>query len=139
MQFPNMIGGWGGTFTIGIVQVGTNVRTSNVCDETWVITSQTGASFSGTFQLAGGTTSTCAQSGNVGGTVSASGAVSGLTHSVALGVLSQCTRVSGDGVMTGVVSNASALTAQCTDRLRCTVGSVTSDNDRTLSLSLNKR
>jgi len=137
-QITNMLGGWSGTLGIGVVQVNTGLRTSNTCNQTLIVSSQTGERFSGTFQLTGGTTSTCAQSGEVAGSVSATGAVSGLTFSVSLGNISQCTRVSGDSALSGVV-NSSSLTAQSTERIRCVVGGLTTDNDRTLSLLLNKR
>jgi hypothetical protein len=102
--YPNMIGGWNGTLTINATIVGVNA--SNACAESWIITGQSNGDFSGTFQLTGGTTTPCAQSGSVSGTVTTSGTVSA-GHSVTIGISLNCVRISGDGVYSGVVSGTS--------------------------------
>lgn len=144
-QFPSMTGGWGGTRSITLVERGGfNQRDSNTCTETWIVTTQTAGRVSGTFQSSGGTTSTCSTSGTMAGDVSTSGALTGLTFtSPAPGGPTTCTRVSGDGTFAGVVSNASAATAQSADVQRCTTVlpslTTTAEWDRTIVLSMNKR
>ena len=135
-QAANLIGGWVGTYTITTVDRGTGLRSSHACNESWIVTIQTGGQFLGTFQLSAGTTITCAQSGTLFGTVSTTGALSGLTHSIALGSL-PCSRIIGDGMMKGIASST-AVTAQATDRVRCT-NIFTYETDRTLTLTMSKR
>ena len=135
-QAPNLVGGWVGTYTIATVNRGTGLRSSNTCNESWIVTIQTGGQFSGTFQLSAGTTITCAQSGTLFGTVSTTGALSRLIHSVTLGSL-PCPRILGDGTMSGIASST-GVTAQATDRVRCT-DILTYETDRTLTITLNKR
>lgn len=57
--FPSMTGGWGGTLAITSTIRSSGARSSNTCNQTWIVTTQTGGDFSGTFQLSGGTTSAC--------------------------------------------------------------------------------
>lgn len=134
--FPAMTGGWAGTATFTLTNRATGRRDSNICMDTWIITAQTAGRFSGTFQSAGGTPQPCAASGTMAGDVSTTGAVSGLTFTPAA---SQCSRIAGDGMFSGVISNANALTAQATDAIRCVGQSVTTESDRTIVLALTKR
>jgi hypothetical protein len=134
-----MLGGWSGTLNVASVQVDTGVGAPNTCNEAWTIAAQNGERFSGSFQLTGGTTGTCAQSGDVNGVVSTSGRISGLAHSVTLGALPGCTRVAGDGTMEGVVTNPSSLSAESRDRVRCPTGSATTDSDRSITLLMTRR
>ena len=133
---PDLVGEWAGTYTIATVDRGTGLRSSNTCHESWMVTMQTRGQFWGTFRLSAGTTITCAQSGTFSGTVSTTGALSALTHSVPLASL-PCARISGDGTMNGTASST-AVTAQATDRVRCT-NILTYETDRSLSLVMNKR
>jgi hypothetical protein len=135
-QAPSLVGGWAGVFTAVTVERQSGRRTSNTCNESWIVTTQTGGRFSGTFQLSGGTAITCAQSGTFFGSVSTNGALSGLTHSVMLGSL-PCSRISGDGTLNGFASSIT-VTAQATDVVRCT-NVFTYEADRTLTLAMNKR
>ncbi len=133
---PELLGEWAGTYTIATVDRGTGLRSSHTCHQSWVVAIQTRGQFSGTFQLSAGTTVTCAQSGTFSGTVSTTGALSTLTHSIPLASL-PCARISGDGTMSGIAS-ATAITAQASDRVRCT-NLLTYETDRSLSLVMNKR
>ena len=143
--FPAMTGGWSGTRSITLVERGGfNRRDSNTCTETWILTTQTDGRFSGTFQIAGGTTTTCSQSGTVTGEVSTSGTLSALvfTDPPPTG-LTVCRRTGGSAEFSGVVANAAAVTAQRVDVQSCTVTAgtlvVTADWDRTTALAMNKR
>jgi len=135
-RYPMMVGNWRGTLTVEqFVTPGSGERTVSVCNETWGMTAQTEGRFSGTFQAEG----VCAHSGTMFGTVSISGAITGLTFSAFVGSpgeTSTCRRVSGDGVYTGVLSGTS-LTAQTAERTVCAVTFLTFD--RSYSLSMNKQ
>jgi hypothetical protein len=100
--YPTMTGNWGGTLTIVVSLAGTNA--SNTCSHTWTITNQSQGSFSGTFQLAGGTIVNCAQAGTVSGTVGTDGRLTGVAFSIAVGS-SGCVRTSGDGLFNGQLAN----------------------------------
>ena len=134
--YPMMVGSWRGTLTVEqLVTPGSGERTVSLCNETWVITTQTEGRFSGTFQAEG----VCAHSGTMFGTVSISGAITGLTFSAFVGSpgeTSTCRRVSGDGVYAGVLSGTS-LTAQTAERTVCAVALLTFD--RSYSLSMRKQ
>ena len=117
---PNLLGEWAGIYTIATVDRGTGLRSSNTCYESWRVNLQTRGQFSGTFF----------------GTVSTTGALSALSHSVPLASL-PCARISGDGTMTGTAS-PTALAAQATDTVRCT-NILTYETDRSLALVMNKR
>ena len=80
---PNLVGGWAGTIKINAVAG--HLIGSNTCTHSWTITSQTAATFSGTYQLAGGTTTSCGSSGSVSGTISTTGAFSGLSFVCTVG------------------------------------------------------
>lgn len=142
--FPSMTGGWGGTLAITSIIRSSGARSSNTCNQTWIVTTQTGGDFSGTYQLSGGTTSACSDAGTLSGSVATSGALSALRFvgQPQTGA-TVCTRISGDGSYSGVVSGAANLTAQSTDALRCTTTlagvSASSDADRTLALAVTKR
>jgi hypothetical protein len=129
-----MLGDWRGTLTVEqVVTPGSAGRTVNVCNETWVITTQVEGRFSGTFQADG----VCAQSGSMFGTVSMSGEITGLTFSVFVGSpgeTSTCRRVSGDGVYTGVL-NGTSLMAHTAERTVCAVALLTFDRSYSLSMS----
>ncbi len=73
---PNLVGGWAGTIKFNAVAG--PLTATNTCTHSWTITSQHGATFSGTYQLAGGTTTSCGSSGSVSGTISTTGAFSGV-------------------------------------------------------------
>lgn len=137
--FLNMVAGWSGRATLAAVIRQTNERGTNVCDQSWVVTSQTGGTFTGTFQSSGGTLVACAQAGTFTGVITTSGTLQSLDFDVALGAASGCTRISGSATLTGVVSATGALTAQGADALRCTVNGVALEADRTISLEMAKR
>lgn len=130
-QYPNLVGGWNGTHTTAIVY--SSGRGSNLCNMTWIINTQNGGQFSGTFQRSGGTTASCADAGTLSGIVSASGQVSGLALNATIGG-SSCTRLAGDGAHAGILTG-NLLTAQATDRIDCLGLTI----DRSLSLSMHKQ
>lgn len=133
-QYPNLVGGWNGTLTIAAVELSPPYRrASNICTESWIINTQNGGQFSGTFQESGGTFVPCASSGTLSGAVSASGQVSGLSFAVVVGATS-CRRLLGDGIWAGILTGNS-LVAQRTDRLQCP----NETGDRSLSLSMHKQ
>lgn len=144
-SFPNMLGGWGGTLTIATITRGTGARSSNTCNQTWIVTAQTAGDFSGSQQLSGGTVSNCSDSGMVNGTVSSGGTLTSLRFvGQPQNGVTICTRLAGDGSYSGVVSSAGNITAQTTDAVRCTTTfqgqqPVSLDADRTLTLSMTKR
>ena len=146
-QYPSMTGGWSGTLNISAVTRGSGVRSSNICTNTWIVTTQNAGRFSGTYQLSGGTTASCTSAGDLSGDVSTSGTLSGLSFtSPPQTGATTCTRISGDGTYSGVVSNASAVTASSADAQRCTTvfaggvpPPITAEADRTLTLTMNKR
>lgn len=141
-QVPSLVGGWVGTFSVSVAFPQTGEKGSNTCIETWVISGQAAGAFSGTYQTSGGTTTTCAQAGAVTGSVSAAGTITNLQHSASVGgglpPGMTCTRLSGSEVLSGVLSGA-ALTAQGTDRLRCTGFGLTLDADRGMTIAMNRR
>lgn len=137
--FLNMVAGWSGRLTITAVIQQTGDRGSNICDQSWIVTAQDGGTFRGTFQSSGGTFVACAQSGGFTGTITTSSTLQSLGFDVAIGAAAACSRISGDGTMTGVVSSSGNLTAQSSDRIRCPVNGVNYDADRTLSLEMTKR
>jgi hypothetical protein len=101
--FANMIGVWSGTLNINPDTPGRGGGDSggNSCSYTWSIASQTGGSFSGSYQTGGD--SCRLGSGLVVGTVSEGGA---LSFGPLLPLDSDCTRLAG-GTTTGTVSGSS--------------------------------
>jgi hypothetical protein len=63
----NMVGTWRGSSTI--TSTGTGENGDNACTTSWIINSQTGEDFSGTYQASGGTTTPCNRGGTVSGFV----------------------------------------------------------------------
>jgi hypothetical protein len=106
--YPNMNGAWAGTSTASAV------GQSGVCNMTWIAAGQTGTEFSGTWQNSG---SLCGQAGTFSGTVSTSNAVTGVSFIATVGA-SNCTRIAGDGLFSGVVTGTNA-TLKSTDTIRC--------------------
>jgi hypothetical protein len=134
-QYPSMIGGWGGTFTVNAT-LGT-LSGSNTCTQSWTITDQTGGQFSGTWQLSGGTTVSCGQSGVVNGTITSSGSFADLTFGVQVGAVTGCTRTSSapySGVVTG-----NSLSVQSSEQLTCTGSGGTFSGSRSLVTALTRR
>lgn len=129
--YPNLVAGWSGTATIGAV--GGGAAASNVCQTTWVITSQSAGSFSGSYQLSGGTTTTCGQSASVQGTVDTTGQISIAFTSNQSAVPAGCT-IAGGTAMTGVVTG-NAMTLQQTVRLTCNGVAI----EQTASIALSRR
>jgi hypothetical protein len=124
---PNFAGAWNGTLTISLLGV------SNTCTETWIIASQNGPQFVGTWQTSGGSATSCGQAGTVTGSVLSDGTVRDVTHTVAVGTTT-CTRVSG-GQLNGTFSGLT-LTAQGTDVQRCPSAA---DVTRSFTLALRKQ
>lgn len=127
--YPNLIAGWSGTATI--TASSTSVSASNVCQSTWIISSQTNGDISGTFQLSGGTTVNCAQSSVLTGTVTTAGALS--IAFTAQAPPAGCTVLSGTP-LAGVVTGAS-MTLQQTVHLTCNGSAV----DQNVTIALTKR
>lgn len=127
--YPNLIAGWSGTATI-TASTG-SVSASNVCQSTWIISSQTNGDIAGTFQLSGGTTVNCAQSSVLTGTVTPAGAVS-ITFT-AQAPPAGCAVLSGTP-LAGVVTGAS-MTLQQTVHLTCSGSAV----DQNVTMALTKR
>jgi hypothetical protein len=137
----NLVGRWDGTLTTSTVDRSTGARSSNVCNQAWVIASADGGAFAGTFQTSGGTAAPCAQAGTVSGQIASSGAISSLSFTATIGgaLPAGCTKLSGNGVFTGSGS-AATITALTTDRIQCVSGqTVLFDIDRSLSIVMNKQ
>jgi hypothetical protein len=131
--YPNMIAGWDGSYTYTGTVLGT--AGSGNCRVTWVITSQNGGDFLGTFQTSAGSGATpCAQSGTVNGIVTSSSTITDIVFSANINPLSGCTRTQRTayaGVLTGAT-----LSAQTTETLSCSgVGTV----NRSFSLTMTRR
>jgi hypothetical protein len=112
--YSNMNGAWSGTHTISAPSW------TNICTQTLIVNSQTGGLFSGTWRMSGGTIAACDQAGTLSGSVSATDSISGLTWVVTVNP-STCTRVAGDGIFSGTLSNG-VITAQMTEMLDCGMG-----------------
>ena len=111
--FPRLVGGWAGTLTFAVS------GDSNTCTHTWIVQTQAGGAFGGTWQLSGGTTVACGSAGTLTGQVGVTGALSGVTLGVTVGGLpSECVRIAGDAAFEGTVTGAS-LAAQNTETIRC--------------------
>jgi hypothetical protein len=119
-QFANMAGTWSGTLNIN--------SGANICTYTWSIGTETGGTFSGSYQVGG---SCRLGSGAVSGTVSAAGV---LTFGPLLPLDSDCTRLAG-GTSTGTVSG-SAVSATASETLRCNLSSGPIEFTRSCVLSL---
>jgi hypothetical protein len=126
-----MVGYWSGTLTTEMVTLPSGQKLIDVCNETWRITIQTAAEFTGTFETSGGIITPCAESGIMKGSVSTEGIISGLTFSLiprGQGLTGApgdviapraCAHVSGDGVYTGGLVDNRSLTAQAAERTVC--------------------
>lgn len=133
--YPVLTGGWGGTWSaVAIYTDGS--RLSSSCSMTWIVPSQTGGSFSGTFTRTGGGVVDCAEVGTVSGQVSLTGA---LTFAFVTSSQSSCVRIAGSEGYGGVVSTTGGLTAQQVQTIRCSSGSLSVQGDRTAIVSLNRR
>ena len=138
VQYPNMLGTWTGSLTF--IRSISPPGASNTCTLSWTVTTQNAGQYSGTYQIAGGTVDPCGSAGNVSGSVSADGNVSGLTFSTPFRIVSQCVLSAGSSipVFSGRVSGT-ALTAQSTEAIQCTDGSTTSVGSRSLTISVSKQ
>lgn len=135
---PQMLGGWGGTQADTWVGVDDgSITGGRSCNETWLITSQLGNTFSGVFQRAPGNSDVCARSGEISGNVNADGNFS-VSYS-GTGVSGGCPIVSGDTLYRGVVSASGNITAGRVIVIRCPSGRGTADLRYTQSLTLTRR
>jgi hypothetical protein len=135
--FPTMTGGWGGTWAAvwtTLLPEGPVPSSAN-CDMSWLITSQSGGFFSGTYERTG---TQCADAGSMTGTVSPDGGVALKPKSTLPSAL-MCVLTSGDVVYNGAVSAAGALTAQVVEGLHCTFGGETFDRNVSATVSMNQR
>lgn len=130
-----MLGGWSGTLTAvtdAYLFPPVPTRSSTVCSQTWLIGSQTGGAFSGTFTQSG---ANCVDTGTVNGTVTSSGAVSFNFASTAANF---CRFVSGDTTYRGVIGTG--VTAQRgTVRSECSIGGPAVTRDQTASITMDRR
>lgn len=127
---PALSGGWGGTGTFSAGGL------SNTCNETWIVSGQTGGLFTGTWQSSGGTLASCGQAGSLSGSVSAEGVIDNLTFGVSVGQIpAGCSRVAGDGVFKGSMTSTT-LTVQALDTIRC---SGLPDVQRSITLSMTRQ
>jgi hypothetical protein len=136
--YPTMTGGWGGTVASAwttFLPNGGSAPGGGTCSETWLIGSQSGGSFSGTYQGSG---TGCADAGTMSGTVSTGGVVA-FTFQSTMPSAIVCTRTSGDGVYNGVVSAGGALTAQRSESIHCTFFQEIFDRNVTATFSMNRR
>ena len=125
MALPSMNGAWSGT------SVSSAALSSGTCNMSWIVSGQTAAQFSGTWQTSG---SSCGQAGTFSGTVTIDNAVRGVSFSALVGVTG-CTRIAGDGLFNGVLSSAVA-TLQSADTIRCPG---ISDITRSMTVSMRKQ
>jgi hypothetical protein len=136
--FPTMTGGWSGTSSAAWTTFLPNGNAGPggvTCSHTWLIASQSGGSFSGTWQQSG---TGCADAGTMSGMVSASGTVA-FTFQSTMPSAIVCTRTSGDGVYNGVVSAGGALTAQRSESIHCTFFQEIFDRNVSTTFSMNRR
>jgi hypothetical protein len=135
VSYPSAIAAWTGTRTINAVYSDGEARGTTSCEETWIIRSQSGGSFSGTFQSTG--SGTCAQSGTLSGTVSFTGAISDLTFSSGIGDNPACTRGADNARYAGTLT-AKGITAQGSDRMQCAFPRAVATAERTISLTMTR-
>jgi hypothetical protein len=136
VSYPSAIAAWTGTRTIAAIYSDGEGRGTITCEETWIIRSQSGASFAGTFQSSG--SGTCVQSGTLSGTLTFAGAISDLTFSTAVGDNPLCTRSSASARYSGMMS-ATGITAQAGDELQCSFARSTTTAERTISIAMTRR
>jgi hypothetical protein len=136
IPYPNMVGGWAGSASDTWVGNET-VTGSRVCNETWLITSQTGGAFSGAYQSTPGSLPDCARSGNINGSVLVSGEME-VRHSGS-GLSSSCVLIGGGGPFTGVLSPAGNITAGVIHFQRCPFRGGTIDYRVTSGVTLSRR
>jgi hypothetical protein len=113
--FANLVGAWSGTET----SVG--LGTSTVCNDTWLINSQTGGAFAGTFQLSG---NGCSEAGSFQGTISTTNAITDIhTTSVTVGsgVVCHDSNATTSGLLSGrTITIQSSFTRSCTSPINLT-------------------
>lgn len=108
--FANMLGAWSGT------QTSSGLGQSGSCTLTWLITSQTGGVFAGTYQESGAIG--CPQAGSFDGTISTTNAVTYRRTSITVGNGSTCTdsNVVTNGLLSGrTVTIQSSFIRSCTN------------------------
>jgi hypothetical protein len=132
-----MLGGWGGTEADTWVSTDGTVTGSRTCNETWLVTSQTGDTFSGAFQRTPGSSDICARSGTIRGLVGMSGSIE-LNHNDT-GTTNECVQISGGTAYVGVLSQAGNITAGAIIVLRCPFGRGTIDYRFTTSVAVSRR
>lgn len=115
-----MVGNWTGTFTVTRT-VPPEASVTNVCTQSWAISSQSGNAFSGTFTLSGGAPATCQQTGTISGSVFTDGVVAALFASNTTPLL-PCAIV-GYTWLSGMLSGA-LLRAEWVEQLTCEAGPV---------------
>jgi hypothetical protein len=122
--FANMVGAWNGT----ILSAGLGTSTS--CSLSWLVTSQTGGDFSGSYQLTGG--NGCSEAGSLAGTISTTNTVTALrgTAAVTNGAICTDSNVSLNGLVSG-----RNITIQRTFTRSCTSPSITFSESQTYSLA----
>lgn len=135
--YPNMLGGWAGAQADTFVNIDGTQPGGRTCNESWLITSQTGGAFSGAFQRTAGNSDVCSRAGAINGTVTTTGAID-ITHS-GTGVAGGCAWVAGNQFFSGVLSPAGNITAGTLLVIRCASGRGTVDVRYTTSVSLSRR
>ena len=137
--YPNILGGWLGTYTSNLNAPNVpQLTTSGGCTVSFTITTQNTSTFSGTWQNSGGfgAVSNCASSGTVSGSVSSTGSLQSLTFgtTVGVGIPAGCSLTNNTGY-SGIVTTSS-FNASATERYACpALGVSVLDVGRVLSLS----
>ena len=140
--YPNLVGGWIGTYTSNITAPNIpGASGSGGCAFSWIITTQNAGQFSGTWQLSGGfgIAPNCGSSGNVSGSITNAGAITGLSFgtNVAPAPALSCTPISASGY--SGVATVTSINASATERWSCTTGSTTLIADAGRVIALTKR
>jgi len=108
--FTDVVGAWSGTIT----SVGLGI--SLMCNGTWLVTSQAGGDFSGTFQIAGG--NGCSQAGTFAGSISSANGVTAFratSTSVGNGAICTDSNVTTTGLLSGrTMTIQRSFTRSCT-------------------------
>jgi hypothetical protein len=127
--FANMVGAWSGSQTSSALGI------SGSCTLTWIVTSQTGSDFTGTFQQTGGTG--CLEAGNFSGTISSANTVTAYGKtSTSVGNGAVCTDAN---VITNGVLSGRTVTIQRTFTRTCTSPSPSTTFAESQTISMTKQ
>jgi hypothetical protein len=142
---PSFVGNWFGLVDISYVHPLSGETQHDVCNLLWAVTAQNDTTFSGQFQLPGGSarfprSEECGGSGTFSGAVSSAGVVSALTFDPVLGGASvnrDCAAIRRPTF--GAITSGASIRAEATDAIECLVNNRPAVIQRSLILLVNKQ